>query len=316
MALLKKLIPISFVFFSLPILSQTVWAPYQRQLWVRPIFTHSEYNSAYLAKSFAKYDDNVRITAGSLALEYGITDRLTVDFFSGFGKLGRHRIFDRYAGLQQTPEVPDRYGVLDSRLGLRYKIVDEYDSKYRWMPTLSVRVGAIKKGDYDRNPQSLGDGASGGEVTLYYAKDFDIWGLGILGDVAYRKRESPVPDDILYYSAIYKRFLESFFLTIGGRGQIGQGGYAYADPRQAPPYNYYNLTTQDLIPGLNLTDLWIRDQRPAWGRKETFHNLEIGLGYSDSFGNFYNLFYSETYAGYNTAKLKTIGFAVNLPFNI
>jgi hypothetical protein len=301
---------------SSSLVAQTVFAPYERQLWVRPVATHSEYNSAYLANSFAKYDDNVRISAGSLVLEYGITDRLTVDLSSGFGKLGRHKIFDRYAGLQQTPESPDKYGILDSRLGIRYKIIDEYDSKYKWMPTISVRAGGIKKGDYDRNPQSLGDGASGGEVNLYFAKDFDVWGLGTLGDVGYRKRENPVPDDILYYGALYKKFLESFFLTIGGRGQIGQGGYAYADPRQAPPLNYYNTKTPDLIPGVNLYDIWVKDQRPAWGRHEDFHNVEIGLGFSDSYGNFYNFFYAQTYSGYNTAKLQTVGFAANLPFNL
>jgi hypothetical protein len=296
--------------------AQTAWAPYERQLWVRPIATHSEYNSAYLANSFAKYDDNVRISAGSLALEYGITDRLTVDVSSGFGKLGRHRIFDRYAGLQQTPESPDKYGVLDTRLGIRYKIIDEFDSNYKWMPTISLRAGGIKKGDYDRNPQSLGDGASGGEVNVYFAKDFNFWGLGTLGDVGYRKRENPVPDDIIYYGALYKKFFDVFFLTFGGRGQIGQGGYAFADPRQASPYNYFNLKVPDTIPGVNIYDIWVRDSRPAWGRHENFHNLEVGLGFSDSFGNFYNLFYSETYAGYNTAKLKTVGFAANLPFNL
>ncbi|MCZ8154760.1 MAG: hypothetical protein O9264_01465 [Leptospira sp.] len=315
MSKLHRFIYLNFI-FSAGIFAQSAWAPYQRQLWVRPVATHSEYDSAYLARSFAKYDDNVRISAGALVLEYGITDRLTVDFSSGFGKLGRHRIFDRFGGLQQTPESPDKYGVLDSRLGVRYKLVDEYDSKYFWMPTISVRVGGIKKGDYDRNPQSLGDGASGGEANVYFAKDFNTWGLGTLGDIGYRKRENPVPDDILYYGALYKKFLENFFLTIGGRGQIGQGGYAYADPRQEPPFNYYNTRTPDLIPGVNLFDIWVKDERPAWGRKETFHNFEIGLGFSDSYGNFYNVFYSQTYAGYNTAKLQTVGFAANIPFNL
>jgi hypothetical protein len=307
---------LAFIFISSGLSAQAAWAPYQRQLWVRPVATHSQYDSAYLADSFAKYDDNVRISAGALVLEYGITDRLTVDFSGGFGKLGRHKIFDRFGGLQQTPESPDKYGILDSRLGIRYKVIDEFDSKYKWMPTISIRAGGIKKGDYDRNPQSLGDGANGAEVNLYFAKDFDLWGLGTLGDIGYRKRENPVPEDIIYYAALYKKFLENFFFTLGGRGQIGQGGYAYADPRQAPPYNYYNTKVPDIAPGVNPYDIWVKDERPAWGRKESFHNIEVGLGFSDSYGNFYNVFYSQTYAGYNTAKLHTVGFAANLPFNL
>ncbi|WP_246051831.1 hypothetical protein [Leptospira idonii] len=313
---IKLILYIALLTISSAVSAQQAWSPYERQLWVRPVFVHSEYNSAYLANNHSSYDDNVRITAGSLVLEYGITDRLTFDLSSGFGKLGRHRILDRYYGLQQTPESPDKYGVLDTRVGLRYKIIDEFDSKYAWMPTISLRAGGIKKGDYDRNPQSLGDGANGGEVNLYFAKDFNFYGLGTLGELSYRRREKPVPDDILYYGAFYKKIFEVVFLTIGGRGQIGQGGYAFADPRQEPPNNYLNLKTADLIPGVNLYDYWVANERPAWGRRENFHNLEIGLGFTDNYGNFYNLFYSDTYSGYNTAKLKTVGFAVNLPFNL
>ncbi len=77
-----------FFISSGAILSQQAWAPYERQLWLRPIITHSEYNSAYLANSFAKFDDNIRVTTGSIALEYGITDRLTIDGNFGFGRLG------------------------------------------------------------------------------------------------------------------------------------------------------------------------------------------------------------------------------------
>jgi hypothetical protein len=129
----------------------------------------------------------------------------------------------------------------------------------------------------------------------------------------------PVPNDILYYGALYKRFFESVFLTFGGRGQQGQGGTSYFDPRQAPPYNLYDLkpiNDQFQVGGINLLDWYIRDNRPPWGRKENFVNLEIGLGFMDGSGNFYNFFYSETLAGYNTAKLQTVGFLVNMPFNL
>ncbi len=303
-----------------PLLSQQAWSPYQRQLWFRPVITHAEYNSAFLANSTAKYDDNVRITTGNLALEYGITDRLTVDFTAGFGKLGRHRIFNpNNFWRTAVNEAPDKYGFLDTRAGIRYKLIDEFDSNYKWMPTLSLRVGGIKKGDYDRNPQALGDGASGGEINLYLAKDFNFFGMGTLGEIAYREREKPVPNDILYYGALYKRFFESVFLTFGGRGQQGQGGTSYFDPRQAPPYNLYDLkpiNDQFQVGGINLLDWYIRDNRPPWGRKENFVNLEIGLGFMDGSGNFYNFFYSETLAGYNTAKLQTVGFLVNMPFNL
>jgi len=311
---------LSFLLWSGSLSAQQAWSPYQRQLWFRPGIVHSEYNSAYLANSFAKYDDNVRITGGTVAFEYGITDRLTVDLTTGFGRLGRHRIFNpNNFWKPATPETPDKHGVLDTRAGIRYKILDEFDSRISWMPTVSLRIGGIKKGDYDRNPQALGDGANGGEVNLYLAKDFGFFGLGALGELGYRKRENPVPDDVPYYGALYKRFFESFFLFAGSRGQIGQGGYGFSDPRQQSPFNLIDLRPlNDLstVNGINITDFLIREFRPPWGRRETFQNLEVGLGFMDSFGNFWNVFYAETINGYNTPKLRTVGFIVNMPYNL
>ena len=304
-----KLLYSILLFFvtNFTIFSQTAWTPYQRQLWVRPMFNYSQYNSAFLGENRATYDDKIIIRSGFLSLEYGITDRITVDVTGGIGKLSSHRLLNRVG--QVSPQTPAKYGSLDTRYGIRFKITDEFLSKYSWMPTLTLRIGGIARGDYDKNPQALGDGASGGEINLYFAKDFNFYGLGVFGDVGYRRRQSPVPDDVLTHGAVYYRFLESWLFTIGYRGQRGQSGYAFADPRTQPPYNLFEIPVADWY-----TPIYVNTLRPAWGRKENFSNGEISLGYTDSYGNFWNVFASHTFTGFNTAQLTTVGFLVNFPF--
>lgn len=316
MPLRKKSDRLLFIFIasatlSGPVYAQNAWTPRENQLFVRPSVLHGEYASAYLGSELARYDDNVRITAGSLAFEYGLSENWSLDLTAGFARLGRHRLLNRPN--LQSPEVPDRYGWLDTRAGLRYKITDELESDYAWMPTLVVRLGAIKHGDYDREPQSLGDGASGAEANVFFSRDLDFAGLGIYGEGGYRRRESPVPDDALYAGGFFLRLGDRFFITIGGRGQVGQGGYKFADPRAEPPWNYFNLSQPALGPGLpSLYDLYLDQNRPAWGRQETFHSGELSLGFSTEAGHTVNIFASHVFAGYNTPVITIGGLAVNL----
>jgi len=292
---------------------QAAWNPYERQLFVRPVAIASRYNSAFLSDKLAKYDETVHVNTGFVTLEYGITDNWAVDGTVGFGRLTGHQLLNR--PWLQSPRVENKHGTTDGRFGIRYKISDEFLSEYSWMPTLTVRVGAIHKGDYDRMPQALGDGASGWEANLYWAKDFNFWGLGTYGEAGYRVREKPVPEDVLYGWGFYKRFFESFLAILGGRGQIGQGGYAFADPRGEPPFNLFNVDTSRFQIGeINLVELYIETKRPPWGRREDFHTLEAGIGYTDRYGNFYYLWGSQVVSGYNTARLTSIGFMINFPF--
>lgn len=299
--------------FGMEIQAQAAWNPYENQLFVRPTFVTSSYDSAFLGNQRANYDETVHINSGFLTLEYGLTDNWAVDGTVGIGRISEHQLLNR-PGLESVREEK-KSGTMDSRFGIRYKITDEYLSNYWWMPTLTVRFGGIHKGDYDRNPQSLGDGASGYEMNLYWAKDFKFWGLGNFGELGYRSREKPVPDDILYGWGFYKRFFKSFLMIVSGRGQIGQGGYSFADPRGEPGFNLFDYGFDRLsLNGINLFDYYLQESRPPWGRREDFHTLDAGLGFTDSSGNFYYIFASRVVNGFNSAELTSYGFLVNFPF--
>lgn len=300
-------------FMGKELFAQAAWNPYERQLFVRPTAMASRYDSAFLSDRRAQYDEAVHVNTGMVTLEYGITDNLAVDGTVGFGRLSGHQLLNR--PYIQSPREERKHGTTDGRFGIRYKITDEFMSDYKWMPTITVRIGGIHKGDYDRNPQALGDGASGWEGNLYWAKDFNFWGLGTYGEVGYRVREKPVPEDVLYGWGIYKRLFQDFLLIFGGRGQKGQEGYAFFDPRGEPGVNFISFDTSRFqSQGINWYDYYISNERPPWGRREDFHTLEAGIGYTDSSGNFYYLWASEVVSGFNTARLRTVGFMINFPF--
>ncbi len=308
--------PLFLLIFLLPIsvfsglFAQQAFAPYQRSLWIQPTAIKSEYNNPFLPSPY-------QINIFQITTQYGITDRLTFDLTAGFGKIFKISDYYPLAGIEQSNPTTTKQGFIDTRFGLRYKILDEFDSKIAWLPTISLRLGGIKKGDYDRRPQSLGDGASGIEANLYFAKDFQFWNLGTFGEMGYRNREKPVPPDRIYALFLYKNFFEDWFLFVGMRGQTSLAGTAFADPAQNEPQVPSPPGTVRPIPTSNeglAQELWLAQERPDWARRENFVRHEASLGYKDSYGNFYTVFYSKTVQTLNSPALETIGLLANFSF--
>lgn len=298
------------LFFVFSILGQTAWAPYQRTLWLQPGMFQSGYDNPFLPSPY-------RINLFQTLVQYGISDKLTYDLSFGYGRIYKISNYYPFAGVEQENPSTEKQGFIDSRTGFRYKVFDEMDSKYAWMPTISLRLGGIKKGDYDRRPQSLGDGASGGEINLYFAKDFNFYGFGTFGDIGFRRREKPVPDDRIYSFSLYKSFLENIYIIAGYRGQTGLGGYAFADPAQNEPQVPVSNQTAPQVPILTEEFLfyqWLSRERPDWARRENFLRQEISLGYRDTYGNFYTFYYSKTLKVENSPLLETFGILANFSF--
>jgi hypothetical protein len=290
--------------------AQSAFAPYARTLWLQPAAFKSEYNNPFLPSPY-------QIAIFQTSAQYGITDRLTLDLTFGYGKISKVSDYYPLAGIERENPSTTKQGFTDSRFGLRYKILDEMDSKYLWMPTISVRLGGIRKGDYDRRPQSLGDGASGIETNIYFAKDFNFYGFGSYGDIGYRKRENPVPDDQIYSLSLYKNIFGNFFLIGGYRGQRSLSGNAFADPAQNEPQipvTATNTPPQNTSIENLYQQYWVSKEFPDWARKENFLNQEISILYRDSYGNFYTVYYSKTIQGLNSPLLETVGFLANFSF--
>lgn len=260
--------------------SVTAWLPKQNQLVIRPVVANNSYSESWLADKKAKYDDTVVSQTAFFTFDYAFKDDVAVDFSFGYGRQGAHQLLNRPAIVSEA--TPAKTGWLDTQFGLRHKLTDEWQTDYDWLPTISWRVGAIIAGSYDNQPQALGDGASGFETNLYLMKHLPWFNSGFYGDLAYRNRSQPVPQDVLYASGLFFYLPKGFMANIGYRGQLGLEGYAFANGR-APQ-----------------------------GRREDFHNLEAGIGYGTPWGGFYQLFVSKTTLGYNTADRFAIGLQANI----
>lgn len=88
---------------------------------------------------------------------YGIADALAID-----ARLGR-------SGVEAGP-LGEEEGSTDLSIGATWRVVDE-DVNESGMPSVAVRFGVIRAGDYDVGmPHAIGDGGDGFEVSVHVGK--------------------------------------------------------------------------------------------------------------------------------------------------
>lgn len=285
--MMKKILTIFSLASVLPLTAQVppAWLPMKGQLLLTPAVNFDSYNSAWQAENLRNTSplglsyNTIKTTTYSMTLEYGLDDKLALDGTFGFAKMNTGALWEGHAGGEEA-----RSGFIDKNYGLRYKLLNEFDFSGNLFPTIAVRFGIIIAGDYNDFPQAIGDGAGGVRTSLLFGKNFDFFGLGYYGELSYRVRGVPVPDDILITGGIFHNFRNLLFTRIGYNGQIGLSGYDITPPGQKPS-----------------------------SRKEHFHRIEGGAGYIDSYGRFYNFFVGSTVAGFNTARNTNYGFSVVIP---
>ncbi|MSU35557.1 MAG: hypothetical protein EXS36_10670 [Pedosphaera sp.] len=132
---------------------------------------------------------------GYVAMEYGLPKNFALDATLGYTRT------DTDAFGRGSDD-----GLADSLLGLRYRILDEHQCTSPFAPTISARIGGIIAGTYDENlPLSAGDGAHGFESSLLLAKAWGAHGFGSYGDIGYRLRSHPTPDEFFGSAGIYQQ---------------------------------------------------------------------------------------------------------------
>lgn len=170
-----------------------------------------------------------------LTVERGLSDRFAADLTLG------------YATAEIDGFGTDR-GATDFQMGLRYQVVDEAETHFTGLPTLAIRVGGIIGGTYKEDtPASIGDGASGCEVSLLAARALGSR-VGVFGDVGYRWRDHGVPDEWLASVGFSARARTALFslalryegsvsgLDIFGPGFGTRGGFPQTNERNLVSY--------------------------------------------------------------------------------
>lgn len=139
-------------------------------------------------------------TSTQLRVDYGIADAFSIDATIGQGKV-------------KVGAADNDSGLLDSVIGLNWRVLDEYENAS--LPTLTLRGAAILKGDYDgARLAALGNDQNGVELSAIVGKQigaFSLWAqLGV------QNRSGAVPNATI--------------AELGARARFGafsvSGGYA------------------------------------------------------------------------------------------
>lgn len=267
----------------------SAYLPRAGQAELHPSVSYQWFDDFWFGKTPAVLPGQVVQRTVGLEGGYGFTDRLALDYATGYSRVN-------YAGgplggpggIVLTKDArEDRSGLADSRVALAVSLTDEFASLNPAMPTVAVRVGAIIAGSYDTGfVNAVGNGGSGVEATLLLAKTFPLHGAGLTAELGYRWLDGAVPDAWTAALGAFKTFGTVTF-SAGLR-------------------EYHSTSGIDIL-GAGFASL---DSFPA--TREINRTYELGLTwrYDDHIG--YSLGYARTLEGRNTAKKNVLIFAADL----
>jgi hypothetical protein len=257
--------------------AQSAWLPAEGKFQVTPSYVYQSFRNIWTGGSHEmRLSDDVIQHTASVSLEYGLSESFAFDT-----SLGYSRVDSKAFG----PSVLNDDGLTDTRIGLRYRLVDERLSKLEWAPTLTLRAGGIVRGTYEAGPPfAPGDGANGGEISLLAAKAFGASGFGLYGEAGYRVRSHPVPDDFFASFGVYQT-LGSFTVHTAFQNTQSLSGMNIGDPGFTFP-----------------------------ATKEISRMIEVGIGYTDSGRRYYQIFGAVSVDGRNTGDRRILGVSASFGF--
>jgi hypothetical protein len=268
-------------------LAQSAWLPDTGELTASPGFSYSSFDRFWMGKtkvSNPPNGKNLNQYSGYLALEYGLLDPLAADATFGYTATDT----DAFGAASDD-------GLADTSLGLRYRLVDEQKASSSWVPTIALRVGAVIAGTYDSNlPFSAGDGAHGFEGSLLFGKALGDSGFGLYGDIGYRVRENPVPDDIFGSIGAFQQ-MGPITAAVGYRHVHGRSGLDIGGPGFDPGKGRANG-----FPAV----------------QEINQLIEGSLSFTDSGGRHYQFTVAGSVDGRNTGEKLIFGLNVSIPIRV
>jgi hypothetical protein len=155
-----------------------------------------------------------------LNFNYGITDSLSIDGTLAHGKV-------------KVGAADNSSGLLDTVIGLNWRVVDEYET--RNAPTVTLRFTGILNGNYDgAKLAALGKDASGFGLNAIIGRQFSPT-LRTWGGIGLENRGKSVPNAFSFDANVGYRVLPAIDLTAGyvnkkysGSLDIGGAGFTPA----------------------------------------------------------------------------------------
>ena len=207
--------------------SDSPWLPIPGQASLSLNHTEQSGNNAYIGSTLLPISaitgggaSKYRRSTTSLRVDYGISDALALDATLGYGKV-------------RIGAADNDSGQTDSSLGLRWRVLDEYENPA--VPTLTLRGAAIIKGSYNgARLASLGKGANGFEAAVVLGKQLTP-GFALWAEVGAQNRSNSVPSAVFFELGARYRFAPKWSASLGysekkfhGNLDIGGPGFSPA----------------------------------------------------------------------------------------
>src|SRR5206468_4051652 len=171
---------------------------------------------------------------------------------------------------QPPGSVRHTRGLMDTTFGIRYQVWNEHTANLAWAPTLTLRVGGIYRGTYQKSfPYAPGSGGVGIEVEAVMQKSFGWEGLGGYLSTGYRDIRSGANNQFFSTVGFNQRF-RAVVLSAGYRHQQLTTGSDATSTGNSITGNTINYSAYD---------------------KEVNEQVEAGIGYTDSRNWHYQFYY-------------------------
>ena len=270
---------------ALPLLalaeSNSPWLPIPGQFSLGLNHTEQSGNDAYIGGTLLPLS---AITGGAaskykrasttLRLDYGLSDSLALDAAIGYAKV-------------KVGAADSDSGMTDSTLGVRWRVLDEYEDPA--LPTLTLRGAAILKGNYDgARLASVGKGANGFEAAVVLGKQI-LPALALWAEIGVQQRSDNVPSATFYEIGARFRFAPMWSASLGYSdkkfgGDLDIGGAGFS------PARFQEVREERGVVKLGIGYAFARNQglainlaKTTRGRNTVKDDQVIGLSYAIAF---------------------------------
>ena len=274
--------------------------PEDSQPVITPWYNYSVFRKVWIGDKKTSIEvepkDDFELNDGMLGFDYGLNKKFALDLTMGYTSAAT-----RAWNSQNEPQTTQ--GLMDTQLGVRYRIFDERETQKWYVPTLTARLGGIIQGTYKGDfPMAPGDGASGFEPSLMMTKTFGGSGFGVYGDFGYRLRNHHVPQTLFGSAGLSETIklpwvINSLSIYAGYRGLYDLNG---------------SDLTGTLVSGTPSDYINIGYSRTA---QEIYHMGELGLAATDKKGRRYFFACAGPFDGKNTGKVNNFIIGLNWPLN-
>jgi hypothetical protein len=243
---------------------------------------HTEYGVKWRA---AGESYGIDINQGYVALQYGLTEKFSLDLEAGGTTVG-WRYFADASGKQG--DIRSTVGIMDTAFGVRYQIFRESPDSC-WLPTLTFRAGAVIPGTYDETIAfAPGFRSTAVEPEILARKHFGWPGLGAYFDGLFRWNRTTGNDQYMTTIGLFQQ-IKGWELDVGYR-------------------HLQTISGTDIVLNSDQSIDYPRDVR------EINDSIEAGFSYTTKYHIKYGFHTRTVFDGSNTDRKFWVGGSVQMPF--